>query len=131
MATKHAPLPPGWTEHTAPTGHKYYYNASLKKSTYKRPTIESTEETPPLPTPPTQLPPQLPPNFQPPLITQTQTVVVPKTEEVVPLTEWSAETRPTKQEPKITSTARLEGAELWAKLEDRPRKKYPPPSTSI
>lgn len=31
------PLPPGWTEHTAPTGHKYYYNAETKVSTYTRP----------------------------------------------------------------------------------------------
>src|SRR6266480_2297320 len=31
------PLPPGWTEHKAPTGHTYYYNASTKKSTYMRP----------------------------------------------------------------------------------------------
>src|SRR5579871_4492695 len=31
------PLPPGWTEHKAPTGHTYYYNASTKKSTYTRP----------------------------------------------------------------------------------------------
>jgi len=33
-----AALPSGWTEHTAPTGHKYYYNAETKKSTYTRPT---------------------------------------------------------------------------------------------
>ncbi|KAJ4308491.1 hypothetical protein N0V84_012065 [Fusarium piperis] len=32
-----APLPPGWTEHTAPTGHTYYYNTETKESTYKRP----------------------------------------------------------------------------------------------
>ncbi|KAL1839364.1 hypothetical protein VTJ49DRAFT_1599 [Mycothermus thermophilus] len=31
------PLPPGWTEHKAPTGHTYYYNAETKQSTYKRP----------------------------------------------------------------------------------------------
>ena len=31
------PLLPGWTEHKAPTGHIYYYNASTKKSTYTRP----------------------------------------------------------------------------------------------
>ncbi|KAI0382322.1 hypothetical protein F5Y04DRAFT_52919 [Hypomontagnella monticulosa] len=31
------PLPPGWTEHKAPTGHTYYYNAATKESTYKRP----------------------------------------------------------------------------------------------
>ena len=32
-----APLPPGWTEHKAPTGHTYYYHAETKESTYKRP----------------------------------------------------------------------------------------------
>ncbi|KAK0742626.1 hypothetical protein B0T18DRAFT_370076 [Schizothecium vesticola] len=31
------PLLPGWTEHKAPTGHTYYYNAATKESTYKRP----------------------------------------------------------------------------------------------
>ncbi|TIA91840.1 hypothetical protein E3P81_01799 [Wallemia ichthyophaga] len=31
------PLPEGWTEHKAPSGTPYYYNASTKKSTYKRP----------------------------------------------------------------------------------------------
>ncbi|KAK3998256.1 Pre-mRNA-splicing factor dre4 [Cladorrhinum sp. PSN332] len=31
------PLPPGWTEHKAPTGHTYFYNAETKESTYKRP----------------------------------------------------------------------------------------------
>lgn len=31
------PLAPGWTEHKAPTGHSYYYNAESKQSTYTRP----------------------------------------------------------------------------------------------
>ncbi len=31
-------LPPGWTEHKAPTGHSYYHNAETKQSTYTRPT---------------------------------------------------------------------------------------------
>ncbi|KAJ4200082.1 hypothetical protein NW767_007601 [Fusarium falciforme] len=44
-----APLPPGWTEHTAPTGHTYYYNAETKESTYKRP---GTELPPPQPAQP-------------------------------------------------------------------------------
>ncbi|KNB04266.1 hypothetical protein FOXG_06444 [Fusarium oxysporum f. sp. lycopersici 4287] len=35
-----APLPPGWSEHTAPTGHTYYYNAETKESTYKRPGVQ-------------------------------------------------------------------------------------------
>ncbi|KAL2692337.1 hypothetical protein Neosp_002743 [[Neocosmospora] mangrovei] len=44
-----APLPPGWTEHTAPTGHTYYYNTETKESTYKRP---GTELPPPQPAQP-------------------------------------------------------------------------------
>ncbi|KAF3068363.1 Pre-mRNA-splicing factor dre4 [Daldinia childiae] len=31
------PLPPGWTEHKAPTGHTFYHNAATKESTYTRP----------------------------------------------------------------------------------------------
>ncbi|KAJ9667386.1 hypothetical protein H2201_002587 [Coniosporium apollinis] len=31
------PLPPGWTEHKAPTGHSYFYNSETKQSTYTRP----------------------------------------------------------------------------------------------
>ncbi|KAF8757667.1 FF domain [Rhizoctonia solani] len=31
------PLPPGWTEHKAPTGHTYFYHAATKQSTYTRP----------------------------------------------------------------------------------------------
>ncbi|KAF4624373.1 hypothetical protein G7Y89_g13800 [Cudoniella acicularis] len=31
------PLPEGWTEHKAPTGHSYYYNTATKQSTYTRP----------------------------------------------------------------------------------------------
>ncbi|KAI8724090.1 WW domain-containing protein [Fusarium sp. LHS14.1] len=44
-----APLPPGWTEHTAPNGHTYYYNTETKESTYKRP---GTELPPPQPAQP-------------------------------------------------------------------------------
>ncbi|KAI1446492.1 hypothetical protein F5Y02DRAFT_64012 [Annulohypoxylon stygium] len=33
------PLPPGWSEHKAPTGHTYYYNANTKESTYTRPAV--------------------------------------------------------------------------------------------
>ncbi|KAL2264336.1 hypothetical protein VTK26DRAFT_6579 [Humicola hyalothermophila] len=43
------PLPPGWTEHKAPTGHTYYYNAETKQSTYKRPGLAPAE--PPAPAP--------------------------------------------------------------------------------
>ncbi|KAG9577897.1 hypothetical protein KCU77_g13316, partial [Aureobasidium melanogenum] len=45
------PLPPGWTEHTAPTGHKYYYNAATKASTYTRPVATPAAPTPPQPQP--------------------------------------------------------------------------------
>ncbi|KAJ5773105.1 hypothetical protein N7457_008001 [Penicillium paradoxum] len=31
------PLPAGWTQHRAPTGHLYYYNSTTGKSTYTRP----------------------------------------------------------------------------------------------
>ncbi|GAP86753.1 putative WW domain-containing protein [Rosellinia necatrix] len=39
------PLPPGWTEHKAPTGHTYYYHEETKESTYKRPGADA----PPVP----------------------------------------------------------------------------------
>ncbi|KAL6709819.1 hypothetical protein ACN47E_000604 [Coniothyrium glycines] len=42
------PLPAGWTEHKAPSGHTYFYNKETKKSTYTRPILE----TPPAHTPP-------------------------------------------------------------------------------
>ncbi len=35
-------LLPGWTEHKAPTGHSYYYNAETKQSTYTRPVVVPT-----------------------------------------------------------------------------------------
>lgn len=38
-----APLPEGWTEHKAPTGHTYYYNASTGVSTYTRPVATPTD----------------------------------------------------------------------------------------
>ncbi|KAK4946909.1 hypothetical protein LTR10_014051 [Elasticomyces elasticus] len=38
-----SPLPQGWTEHKAPSGHTYYYNAETKQSTYTRPTAPSDE----------------------------------------------------------------------------------------
>lgn len=43
-AAANAPLPPGWSEHTAPTGHKYYHNTQTGESTYRRPGL-------PLPSP--------------------------------------------------------------------------------
>jgi hypothetical protein len=44
------PLPPGWTEHKAPTGHTYYYNAATKQSTYKRPGTAPPPAATPSPT---------------------------------------------------------------------------------
>ncbi|KAG4305257.1 hypothetical protein PORY_001427 [Pneumocystis oryctolagi] len=37
------PLPPGWTEHLAPTGHLYYFHRATKKSTYIRPSVDAVE----------------------------------------------------------------------------------------
>ena len=36
------PLLPGWSEHKAPSGHWYYYNAETKQSTYTRPVVTPT-----------------------------------------------------------------------------------------
>ncbi|KAI4203362.1 MAG: hypothetical protein LQ350_001883 [Teloschistes chrysophthalmus] len=41
-----SPLPAGWTEHKAPTGHPYYYNASTQQSTYTRPKEEFSQPSP-------------------------------------------------------------------------------------
>lgn len=38
------PLPAGWTQHVAPTGHFYYYNTQTKVSTYDRPLLNTTPE---------------------------------------------------------------------------------------
>jgi hypothetical protein len=52
---KSTPLPEGWTEHKAPTGHSYYYNASTKQSTYTRPVAAPAPVvSPTLPTDPSQ-----------------------------------------------------------------------------
>ncbi|PGH27784.1 hypothetical protein AJ80_00572 [Polytolypa hystricis UAMH7299] len=37
-------LPPGWSEHKAPSGHLYYYNSETKQSTYQRPTAPAEVE---------------------------------------------------------------------------------------
>ncbi|CAK7200463.1 hypothetical protein SEUCBS139899_003158 [Sporothrix eucalyptigena] len=58
------PLPPGWTENKAPTGHTYYYNAQTRESTYKRPAPPPPSIPPPPPAPPG--PPAGPPRTQPP-----------------------------------------------------------------
>jgi len=62
-------LPPEWSEHTAPTGHVYYYNKITKQSTYTRPQQEPTHlhcqyQQPLQQT--AQQPPQQPPQQQPP-----------------------------------------------------------------
>ncbi|CBX96218.1 hypothetical protein IAQ61_001396 [Plenodomus lingam] len=58
------PLPPGWTEHKAPTGHTYYYNKQTKKSTYTRPTLPIIPA--PLPTPLHHSLPPKPPSYHAP-----------------------------------------------------------------
>lgn len=40
------PLPPGWTEHKAPTGHTYYYHGETKTSTYTRPGAPASAPAP-------------------------------------------------------------------------------------
>ncbi|PLB55331.1 hypothetical protein P170DRAFT_505934 [Aspergillus steynii IBT 23096] len=45
------PLPTGWTEHRAPTGHLYYYNSQTKKSTYTRPVAPPVQPQQPVHTP--------------------------------------------------------------------------------
>lgn len=109
-------LPPGWTEHTAPTGHKYYYNASLKKSTYQRPTQQASPQTPPT------APPSI--EQQPPAAIPNTALIRTREEVVVPLTEWSSEMMVVEPESsEERQTARLMTDEMWKKLEDRPRKK--------
>ncbi|KAJ4330048.1 hypothetical protein N0V87_010342 [Didymella glomerata] len=53
------PLPAGWTEHKAPSGHTYYFNKQTKKSTYTRPVAEilQSQPTPPPATPSPYIPP--------------------------------------------------------------------------
>src|SRR5271155_4789840 len=110
MASGLPPLPPGWTQHTAQTGHKYYYHASTKKSTYKRPT-DTAQQTPPTP----------PPAIEQPPIKNTALLV--SKEQAVPLTEWASEMSVEPTYSQERSTARIMPNEMWKKLEDRPRKK--------
>src|SRR5271169_3307572 len=98
MTEELPPLPHGWTQHISPTGHKYYYNASTKKSTYKRPT-DTPQQTPP--TPPAPL--------QPPI--KNTALLVPK-EQVVLLTEWTSEMSVELPHPQQRSTARLMSDEM-------------------
>ncbi|KAL1898467.1 hypothetical protein Sste5346_003370 [Sporothrix stenoceras] len=54
------PLPPGWTENKAPTGHTYYYNAQTRESTYRRPLPPPPAPPPPPGGPPSSSRPHLP-----------------------------------------------------------------------
>jgi hypothetical protein len=45
-AQEESPLPEGWTEHKAPTGHTYYYNAATQQSTYTRPAAPPPADEP-------------------------------------------------------------------------------------
>lgn len=40
-------LPQGWSQHLAPSGHYYYYNASTQQSTYQIPKVEAQPLPPP------------------------------------------------------------------------------------
>ncbi|KAK8152588.1 FF domain protein [Phyllosticta citrichinensis] len=62
-----APLPPGWTEHKAPSGHTYYYNPETRKSTYQRPGAvpQVAPPQPPAPSFPQNVYPGPPPHQQP------------------------------------------------------------------
>lgn len=51
---KTTPLPEGWTEHKAPTGHSYFYNATTKQSTYTRPVATPAPVAPAPPLTPAQ-----------------------------------------------------------------------------
>ncbi|KAJ5380637.1 uncharacterized protein N7496_003065 [Penicillium cataractarum] len=60
------PLPPGWSEHRAPSGHLYYYNAATKQSTYKRPQAQDSQPAQPAPpAPPAAEPSQSLPFYSP------------------------------------------------------------------
>jgi hypothetical protein len=114
MTSASPPLPPGWTEHTAPTGHKYYYHAATKKSTYKRPVPEAPHETPPIAPEPTA--PEEKPSTREP---------TPKDEEIViEISEWKEDQGSEREESPERQTARMMGENNWKKLQDRPRKKY-------
>ncbi|GKZ25281.1 hypothetical protein AbraIFM66951_002200 [Aspergillus brasiliensis] len=60
------PLPPGWTEHKAPSGHLYYYNSQTKQSTYTRPQAAPTQPPPAAALEPANKAPFLTPDTLPP-----------------------------------------------------------------
>ncbi|GLA81247.1 hypothetical protein AtubIFM56815_004889 [Aspergillus tubingensis] len=60
------PLPPGWTEHKAPSGHLYYYNSQTKQSTYTRPQAAPVQPPPAAAPEPSNKAPFLTPDTLPP-----------------------------------------------------------------
>jgi WW domain len=108
------PLPPGWTEHKAPSGHKYYYNTTLKKSTYTRP-------IPDPPKPEDQVSQAQTSIDESPEVKNTALIV----DKAVSITEWSAEIAiESTREPAIQRAGRVSTEDaMWKQLEDRPRKK--------
>ncbi|XRM42838.1 hypothetical protein ABZX51_006050 [Aspergillus tubingensis] len=60
------PLPPGWTEHKAPSGHLYYYNSQTKQSTYTRPQAAPVQPPPAAAPEPSYKAPFLTPDTLPP-----------------------------------------------------------------
>ncbi|KAL7621790.1 hypothetical protein AAE478_007289 [Parahypoxylon ruwenzoriense] len=86
------PLPPGWTEHKAPTGHTYYYNAATKQSTYTRPTAH------PSPAVAAQQPPLPPPPFQDPHKSFSQYSAVPQLSDPATANAFLAQYNPARQQ---------------------------------
>ncbi|KAI1387122.1 uncharacterized protein F4822DRAFT_429882 [Hypoxylon trugodes] len=85
------PLPPGWTEHKAPTGHTYYYNANTKESTYTRPTPS------PLPTAPAIAQPPPPPSLEGPHASFSQYSTVPQLSDPATANAFLAQYDPVRQ----------------------------------
>lgn len=86
------PLPPGWTEHKAPTGHTYYYNVATKESTYNRPSAS------PAPPPTTSSAVQLPfPGPQDPHASFFQYSTVPKLSDPAAANAFLAQYDPARQ----------------------------------
>ncbi|KAF9933595.1 transcription elongation regulator [Linnemannia zychae] len=82
-------LPPGWTEHKAPDGMAYYYNAASGQSSWIRPTIQSS----PLPPPPgmTTYPPTQQPLYPPGVTPPPQGMATPLGLAPAPIAPSSAE----------------------------------------
>ncbi|KAI1760101.1 hypothetical protein GGR53DRAFT_511095 [Hypoxylon sp. FL1150] len=85
------PLPPGWTEHKAPTGHTYYYNTTTQESTYNRPSAS------PAPLPNTSSAAQPPPGPQGPHASFFQYSTVPKLSDPAAANAFLAQYDPARQ----------------------------------